>query len=272
MSASGFFVQPLASPPYLAQAVPAGELNFWTSGLVGTQRQAVYADAALTVPLKNPVIADGNGQFPPIYLSPGVSYGVVFTTSATATAPAAPTQIWAVDPYSTSTPTAFVGDSGTGGVLGSVPAPPAGSGALNWGLNATGAWAPLQVSPSVSNLPTNQAGYLGAPIANGGVPLTANYQLQLLDLGKAAVSATASPLTITIPSDLTASWPLTMLSIILLVVPYGLGAWTIAPAAGVSLFSPPTFTASGNRTFTWGLAALQRYTTNAWMLTGTNIS
>lgn len=46
---------------------------------------------------------------------------------------------------------AFVGDSGSGGQGGAVPAPPAGSGALGWVLLANGSWgAPGDVSPPSS--------------------------------------------------------------------------------------------------------------------------
>lgn len=270
MSASSFFVQPFTTPLSQGATVPNSELNFWTSGLIGTQRQTVFADAALSVPLPNPVVADGTGAFPVIYLTPGTAYGVVWTTSSVY--PAVPTQIDTVDPYSTSLPSAFTGDTGTGGTAGIVPAPPAGSAALHEYLGADGAWDPLLVVPPAMNIDPRQAGYLGAPIGNGGVPLVANYTPMLADLGHVLISGTAGPLTISLSTDLVGAWPLTMTSVILLLVPPTGGAWTIVPPAGGTLFSPPSFNTSGNRVFTWGLAALERYGVNAWMLTGTNIS
>src|SRR5580765_967405 len=39
----------------------------------------IYADVALATPLANPLTADGNGRFPEIYVTPGVSYKIKLT-------------------------------------------------------------------------------------------------------------------------------------------------------------------------------------------------
>ncbi len=39
----------------------------------------IYADVALSVPLANPLTADGNGRFPEIFATPGVSYKIKLT-------------------------------------------------------------------------------------------------------------------------------------------------------------------------------------------------
>src|SRR6516165_723034 len=49
--------------------------------LAGTSTPvATYTDVALSVPNANPIVADGNGQWY-AYLTPGVSYKFVVTTS-----------------------------------------------------------------------------------------------------------------------------------------------------------------------------------------------
>src|SRR6516164_4553482 len=42
----------------------------------------VYADGGLTTPLSNPVVANGSGQFPAIYLDPTVTYRLQVQNSA----------------------------------------------------------------------------------------------------------------------------------------------------------------------------------------------
>lgn len=63
-----------AGPPY-----PGAKLNFYIAST--STRLDTFSDAALTVPNANPVVADGNGTFGPIYLQSRL-YKVVLTTSA----------------------------------------------------------------------------------------------------------------------------------------------------------------------------------------------
>lgn len=72
------FFDPRARPLSIAGAIlPGAKLKFFVT--LTTDPTPVYADAALTTPLGTEVEADENGQFPPIYLSPLVTYRVQMT-------------------------------------------------------------------------------------------------------------------------------------------------------------------------------------------------
>lgn len=80
--------------------VPGAKLFFYqTQTLVFA---TVYSDAALTIPLTNPVQADISGSFPPIFLDPSVAYNIHLTKADL-------TPIDDVDPYSG--PGAYVADN-----------------------------------------------------------------------------------------------------------------------------------------------------------------
>lgn len=69
------FFDPRARPLSIAGAIlPGAKLKFFVT--LTTTPTPVYADAALAVSLGTTVTADENGQFPPIYLSPLVTYRV----------------------------------------------------------------------------------------------------------------------------------------------------------------------------------------------------
>jgi hypothetical protein len=57
---------------------PGAKLYFYISGT--TTLQSVYSDSGLTIPLSNPVVADGFGQFVQIFMQP-TTYRVDFKTS-----------------------------------------------------------------------------------------------------------------------------------------------------------------------------------------------
>lgn len=68
-------------PPKFASLLAGSKLTFTQTGT--TTPQNTYTDEALTVPSSNPVVADANGLFVPIYLDPTLpSYRVKWTTSA----------------------------------------------------------------------------------------------------------------------------------------------------------------------------------------------
>lgn len=76
-----------ASPwfqPSTGLGVPyaGAKLYFYLTGT--TTPQAVYSDSGLSVPLTNPVVADADGVFPPIYLGTG-DYKVILKTSGDVT-------------------------------------------------------------------------------------------------------------------------------------------------------------------------------------------
>src|SRR6185369_4212416 len=55
-------------------------LYFYQTGT--TTPQNTYTDSGLGTPNANPVVADSNGLFPPIYLSSGPDYKMILKTSA----------------------------------------------------------------------------------------------------------------------------------------------------------------------------------------------
>jgi microcystin-dependent protein len=80
-----------------ANGVPlaGGQLFFYESGTVTPLD--VYADPLLTTPLANPVVADANGRFGAIWLSPSQPYKVQLFTAATPDNPDG-VQVWSEDP------------------------------------------------------------------------------------------------------------------------------------------------------------------------------
>lgn len=69
-------------------AVPNAKAYFFLAGT--STPTTVYADVALTIPLTQPVVADANGVFPEIFLTPGVAYKVDVQTSAGVSLPGYP--------------------------------------------------------------------------------------------------------------------------------------------------------------------------------------
>ena len=76
----------------------------------------VYADPLLTTPLSNPVIADANGRFGTIWLSPSQAYDVQLFSAATPDNPTG-VQIWALGPIG---PAAGGAQSNVAGIIGEV--------------------------------------------------------------------------------------------------------------------------------------------------------
>lgn len=71
----------LFTPPKFDGRLAGSKLTFTITGT--TTPQNTYTDEALTVASSNPVVADANGLFAPIYLDPRLpSYRVKYTTSA----------------------------------------------------------------------------------------------------------------------------------------------------------------------------------------------
>lgn len=79
--AGSIFVRPKVAP-INAGGVPYSGAKY-TFYLTSTSTLAsVYTDAALTTPHSNPVVADANGVFAPIWLDPAVTYRARLTTSS----------------------------------------------------------------------------------------------------------------------------------------------------------------------------------------------
>jgi hypothetical protein len=72
------------------RAMPGAKLYFYQTGT--STLQDTYSDAGLTQANANPVVADGNGLFGPIYLGTTSDYKVVLKTAADVT-------VYTVDPY-----------------------------------------------------------------------------------------------------------------------------------------------------------------------------
>ena len=78
------FNLPKAVPLNVGAIVSGGKLTFSQTGTATAQN--TYTDAALTVASSNPVVADSNGVFAPIYLDPSLpDYRVLLTDSADVT-------------------------------------------------------------------------------------------------------------------------------------------------------------------------------------------
>ena len=110
-----------------AALVSGAKANFYIAGTLN--RQNTYTDSALTTPHANPVVADGNGVFAPIYLDATLNYKVDITDSldssladypvdnitASLTATEVGTALWPTTTEETSagvTPTNFAYESG----------------------------------------------------------------------------------------------------------------------------------------------------------------
>lgn len=54
---------------------PFAQMFFYVSGSGFTTQQTVYADIALQNPLTQPITADANGRFAPVFMNPALQYG-----------------------------------------------------------------------------------------------------------------------------------------------------------------------------------------------------
>jgi microcystin-dependent protein len=96
--------------------VPLGgaQLFFYVTGT--STPASTYSDVNLTIANTNPIIADANGRFGSIFLSPSVSYKVSLWTAVTTDNPTG-TQIWTMDPVG---PGAGGAQQNTAGIIGEV--------------------------------------------------------------------------------------------------------------------------------------------------------
>jgi microcystin-dependent protein len=94
---------------------PGAQLFFYTTEEPGTL-QTTFEDPNLTVPNPNPVIADGNGQFGPIWLQGSPAYNVQLWTAPTDDNPVG-VQVWSIDPWG---PGAGGGQTNITGIVGEV--------------------------------------------------------------------------------------------------------------------------------------------------------
>lgn len=89
-SATNRFVMPFVIwPDGNGHPLAAGKLYFYLSGTDAPRD--TYTTPELTTANANPVVANASGQFPAIFLAPGVAYKVILKDSADA-------QVWSADP------------------------------------------------------------------------------------------------------------------------------------------------------------------------------
>lgn len=89
----GLYVNPIPfQNDEKGRTTPFARLDFYVSGTFN--RKDTYADAALTVPNSNPVVADGAGRFPQIFMASDEPYRVVFSTKKDASEY---TGVWTAD-------------------------------------------------------------------------------------------------------------------------------------------------------------------------------
>lgn len=73
------FVDPNTKPlvsanGLIANSLPNAQRTFWIPGSGFTLQQQVYSNASLLTPIVQPVVADANGRFPPVYFNPVLQY------------------------------------------------------------------------------------------------------------------------------------------------------------------------------------------------------
>lgn len=258
----------LLTMPVLVAVNGAGEpisgalLQFYLTGT--TTPTPVYTSSTLGTPLANPVAANGNGQFPAIFLDPTVTYraqlqtpagGVIADIDPLNVDVVAATQAQVNAGVATGvyvSPATLAAWTGVPGALGYTPVNKAGDTATNLAINPA---APV----------VNSAGYLGAPINTKNT----GYTLALTDAGKTIYSTSASADTWTIPLNSSAAFPI---GTIIALVNTGTANVTVAPAAGVTLNLAGTG-ATGNRTLAqWGVATMIQVAANQWVISGTGVS
>lgn len=121
-----------------------------------TTPQATYSNSTGTTNA-NPVVLDANGEAD-MWLNPSLAYKFILKDSNNVVQ-------WTVDNVAGGLYTDFVGDSGSGGQSGLVPAPAAGDAAAGKFLMANGDW----------ELPSNTPGNVTTVTSNTAIATTDNF-------------------------------------------------------------------------------------------------
>jgi hypothetical protein len=244
------------------EPISGARLQFYLTGT--TTPAPTYTSAGLTTPNANPVVANGAGQFPAIYLDPTITYRAQLQTAAGSV-------IADIDPLNVDvvaatqaqvnagtasgvyvSPATLAAWTGVPTALGYTPVNKAGDTATNLTINPA--------APAV-----NSAGYLGAP----GNTQNAPYTLVLSDAGKTIFSSGSSADTWTIPLNASVAFPLWT---IIAFINIGSANVTISGPSGVTLNLAGTG-ATGNRTLAqWGVATMIQVAANQWVISGTGVS
>ena len=269
----------LPAPVFVAvngdgEPVSGALLQFYLTGT--TTPTPVYADAGLTTPLSNPVVANSAGQFPAIYLDPTVTYRIQWQTPtggmiadidpATLDVNAA-TQLQ-VNAGTASgvyvSPATLAGWTGVLTALGYTPMNVAGVGNPNGAMTGE-----LQLATGIGPTSDHSAGFRGLPINEQD----ANYTLALDDAGKMVRCNNAGAVTYTIPLNAAVAFPLGTTIVIRNI---GAGVLTLQPPGGGYLWIPGSAGATGtgvaHTMSQGGMATLIQETLNQWVLVGQDVT
>lgn len=163
----------------------------------------------------------------------------------------------------------FTGDTGTGGVQGVVPAPPAGSAAAGEYLRADGTWGPLDVVIPAAGPGATQAGFLLLPSRL----MVATDTVGISDIGGNITWSGVGTNTLTIPPDSALNLPGTGFAQVMINLIAGAGAVTLTQGAGVQLFWPGVSATPANRTLAANSqSVISRIGANAWTVIGAGVS
>jgi hypothetical protein len=69
------YTKPLSITSAAVTRLPGAQMYFYVNGFGAyITQQTVYADSGLTTPLTQPITADANGRFVPVYMNPALQY------------------------------------------------------------------------------------------------------------------------------------------------------------------------------------------------------
>jgi hypothetical protein len=247
-------------------------LQFYATGT--TTPATVYADSGLTTPLTNPVVANGDGMFPAVYLDPTVTYRIQWQTPTGGV-------IADIDPANLDVGAATQAQVNSGTASGVYVSPQTLAGwtgvltALGYTpLNISGVGSPngtmsgeLQLATGIGPSGDHSAGFRGMPINEQD----ASYTFVLDDAGKMVRFNGSSAATYTLPAASSVAFPAGTAIVIRCL---GSGALTLAAAAsgGISLAGQVASGAATRTLAQYGLVTLVMESPNFWIATGVGIT
>jgi hypothetical protein len=267
----------LPAPVFVAvngegEPISGALLQFYLTGT--TTPATIYADSGLTTPLSNPVVANGNGLFPAVYLDPTVTYrlqlqtatgGVIADIDPANLDVAAATQAQVNAGTATGvyvSPATLAGWTGVLAALGYTPLNASGQGSPNGTMTGE-----LTLATGVGPTSDHSAGFRGMPVNEQD----ASYTLVLDDAGKMIRFAGSSAATWTLPAASSVNFPE---GTAIVVRSVGAGALTIAAPGdgGISIAGEAASGAATRTLAQYGLATLIKESGDYWVSTGTGVS
>jgi len=244
--------------------ISGAQLQFYLTGT--TTPASIYTDQTLETALPNPVVANGAGLFPAIFLDPTVVYRAqLLSATGALIADRDPVSINVMAASQTVvnagtianqyvSPATLAGWTGVETALGFTPLNKAGD-------TATG----LLLAAPTGSPPNNSAGYLGT-IRN---EQDGNYTFLISDAGKMVRANAGSGIAYTIPANTSVDfWE----GAIIMVRNVGAGTVTLTRGSGVTQTIAGSGTSKDVALAQWGLATLVQETINNWVVSGSNIS